>query len=202
MPGEEFEVDLLLDAMAYQWSPGQTLRVSVAGADWPNTIAPPAPVTLTVHGGSVELPLWPADRSEPPEFTPGSPSSSEDPEGVVWSITRDVLRRTTTASVRSGSTYDIPHGGTASEEYVGEVGVDRRTFAQWADAETTFCLTWPDRGASAWSRRCGSTSARTAMTWSSSPTPTTTRSRSATASGANTSRARTDRVWPAAGPAS
>ncbi len=144
VPGEEFEVDLLLDAMAYQWSPGQTLRVSVAGADWPNTIAPPAPVTLTVHGGSVELPLWPADRSEAPEFTPGSASSSEDPEGVVWSITRDVLRRTTTAAVRSGSTYEIPHGGTASEEYVGEVGVDRRTFAQWADAETTFCLTWPD----------------------------------------------------------
>ena len=29
------------------WSPGHTLRLSVAGADWPNTVAPPAPVTLT-----------------------------------------------------------------------------------------------------------------------------------------------------------
>jgi predicted acyl esterase len=142
VPGEELEVDLLLDACAYQWSPGQLLRVSVAGSDWPNTIAPPAPVTLTVHGGSVELPLWPAALSDEPEFTPGASSSSEDPEGVVWSITRDVLRRTTSATVRSGSTYDIPHGGTASEEYVGEVGVDRRTFAQWATATTTFALAW------------------------------------------------------------
>ena len=142
VPGEEFEVDLLLDACAYQWSPGQTLRVSVAGADWPNTIAPPAPVTLSVHGGSVELPLWPASLDGAPAFTPGSPTSSEDPEGVVWSITKDVLRRTTSATVRSGSTYEIPHGGTASEEYVGEVTVDRRTFAQWATATTTFTLAW------------------------------------------------------------
>ncbi len=143
VPGEEFEVDLLLDACAYQWSPGQTLRVSVAGSDWPNTIAPPAPVTLTVHGGSLELPLWPVALAAAPSFTPGAAASSEDPEGVVWSITRDVLRRTTSAEVRSGSTYEIPHGGTASEDYVGEVAVDRRTFAQWATATTTFTLAWP-----------------------------------------------------------
>jgi hypothetical protein len=143
VPDEVYEVDLLLDACAYRWSPGQTLRVSVAGADWPNTIAPPAPVTLTVHGGSVELPLWPDASGEPPTFAPGS-VSSEDPEGVVWSVTRDVLRRTTTCTVRSGATYDIPHGGTASEDYLGEVVVDRRTFAQHAEATTTFTLQWDD----------------------------------------------------------
>jgi len=143
VPDEAFDVDLLLDACAYRWSQGQTLRVSVAGSDWPNTIAPPAPVTLTVHSGSVELPLWPEASGGQPTFTPGSPTSSEDPEGVVWSVTRDVLRRTTTCAVRSGSTYDVPHGGTASEDYLGAVGVDRRTFAQHADATTTFTLHWP-----------------------------------------------------------
>ena len=35
------------------------------------------------------------------------------------------------------------HDGTATEIYAGEVGVDRRTFAQWADAETAFHLSWP-----------------------------------------------------------
>ncbi|WP_372734472.1 CocE/NonD family hydrolase C-terminal non-catalytic domain-containing protein, partial [Nocardioides sp.] len=142
-PGEEFEVDLLLDACAYQWSPGQRLRISVAGADWPNTIAPPAPVTLTVHGGALELPLWPEDAGAAPSFVPGAASSSENPDDVVWSVTRDVLRRTTSCAVRSGSSYDIPHGGTAGEEYLGEVGVDRRTFVQWATATTTFTLGWP-----------------------------------------------------------
>ena len=40
-PGAVYDVDVVLDACAYSWSPGQTLRVSIAGADWPNTVAPP-----------------------------------------------------------------------------------------------------------------------------------------------------------------
>ena len=79
MPDEPFDVDLLLDACAYRWTPATGSGVSVAGADWPNTIAPPAPVTLTVHGGSLELPLWPDDGVEPPTFAPGAETSSEDP---------------------------------------------------------------------------------------------------------------------------
>ena len=46
--------------------------------------------------------------------------------------------------VRHGSTYDVPHDGSASEEYAGEVAVDRRTFAQHASAECTYRLRWPD----------------------------------------------------------
>ena len=90
VPGEEYDVSVVLDACAYAWSPGQTLRVSVAGADWPNTVAPPAPVTLTVISGSVELPTlpgsWPA-----PSFSPGEAHSSESTEGVGWEIRSDVL---------------------------------------------------------------------------------------------------------------
>jgi predicted acyl esterase len=143
VPGEAFDVDLLLDACAYQWSPGQMLRVSVAGSDWPNTIASPAPVTLTVHGGTLELPLWPDSGSEPPAFAPGAPTSSESPEDVTWTVSRDVLRRTTTCTVSSGSEYDIPHDGTAREQYDGMVVVDGRTFAQSAIGECTFHLNWP-----------------------------------------------------------
>ncbi len=40
VPGEVYDVEVVLDACAYEWSPGQVLRVSVAGTDWPNTIAP------------------------------------------------------------------------------------------------------------------------------------------------------------------
>ena len=49
-PGRSYDVEVKLDACAYQPEPGHRLRLSVAGADWPNTVAPPAPVTLTVHG--------------------------------------------------------------------------------------------------------------------------------------------------------
>ena len=41
-PGQEYDVEVVLDACAYAARPGPTLRLSVAGADWPNTIAPPA----------------------------------------------------------------------------------------------------------------------------------------------------------------
>ena len=59
-------VELVLDACAYRPDPGHRLRLSVAGADWPNTIAPPAPLTLTVHGGTLELPLWTESGVAPP----------------------------------------------------------------------------------------------------------------------------------------
>jgi hypothetical protein len=136
-------VSLLLDACAYRPDPGHRLRLSVAGADWPNTIAPPGPVTITVHGGTLTLPLWSDSGVAPPGFVPGADSSSEDAGDVTWSITDDVLRRTTTAATHVLSSYETPGDGTALEDYRGEVGVDRRTFAQWATAEATFRLTWP-----------------------------------------------------------
>jgi uncharacterized protein len=132
-----------LDACAYQLAPGHRLRLCVAGADWPNTVAPTAPVTLTVHGGLVDLPLWDGNDRPAPTFTPGAASSAEDPQGVVWTVADDVLRRTTTCEVRSGSAYEVPHGGRASEEYAGEVVVDRRSFHQRARADCTFAVSWP-----------------------------------------------------------
>ena len=135
---------LLLDACAYRPDPGHRLRLSVAGADWPNTIAPPAPVTLTVHGGSLELPLWPelgrraagvharapTPRPRTRRTSPGRPPAtcSGAPPPARSARSRRTTSRTTAPPL---------------EDYAGEVGVDRRTFAQWATAETTYRLTWP-----------------------------------------------------------
>ena len=143
-PGEEYDVTVTLDACAYRLDKGQRLRVSVAGSDWPTTVAPPAPVTLTVHGGTLDLPTWSGTTAPAPVFVPGAASSGEDADDMTWQITKDVLRRTTTCTVRHGSTYEIPHGGTAAEEYAGEVVVDRRTFDQTARAECSYRLRWPD----------------------------------------------------------
>lgn len=143
VPGEQVEVEVLLDACAYELAAGQRLRLSVAGADWPNTVAPPGPVTLTVHEGSLDLPLRTGDDGPAPVLAAGADASSEDAAEVSWTVTRDVLRRTTTCAVRHGADYPVPHGGTASERYAGEVVVDRRTFAQHASADCTYRLTWP-----------------------------------------------------------
>ncbi len=141
-PGAVYDVEVMLDACAYSWSPGQTLRVSIAGADWPNTVAPPAPVTLTVHEASLTLPLLDGAFAAP-SFGAGAEHSSESTEGVGWEFHHDVLARTTSATTRSDSRYATPYDGTARELYLGEVSVDTRTFAQRANADTVYELSWP-----------------------------------------------------------
>jgi hypothetical protein len=142
VPGREVAVEVRLDACAYRWTPGNTLRVSVAGADWPNTVAPPAPVSMTLRTASLTLPFLDGEFPEP-TFGPGASHSSETTEGVGWSIHHDVLTRTTSATTRSDSHYSTPYDGTAHELYLGEVSVDTRTFAQRAHATTVYDLTWP-----------------------------------------------------------
>ena len=115
----------------------------MAGADWPNTVAPPAPVVLTVHGGGLELPALVGDFPEP-TFTPGAEHSSESVGDTTWEIRDDVLRRTTYARTHTVSDYATPYDGHAREDYLGEVSVDRRTHEQHAHAVTTFDLTWPE----------------------------------------------------------
>ncbi|MGA9746084.1 MAG: CocE/NonD family hydrolase [Nocardioides sp.] len=142
-PGEVYDVEVDLDACAYRLDPGHRLRVAVAGADWPNTAAPPAPVTLTVHAAELVLPLHAGSDEPAPTFVPGHATSAEDADGITWSVTRDVLQRTTTCAVGSVDRYDVPHDGKVLEDYSGTVTVDRRSFRQQARAATTYELTWP-----------------------------------------------------------
>ncbi|MGH3659271.1 MAG: hypothetical protein ACRDUA_21695, partial [Micromonosporaceae bacterium] len=69
--------------------------------------------------------------------------SSESSEGVTWTVTDDVLAGVARARTGSESTYDTPYDGSATEDYRGEVWVDRETFEQGADATTRFELSWP-----------------------------------------------------------
>jgi uncharacterized protein len=144
VPGEVYDVEVELDACAYSFAPGQRMRVSVAGADWPNTAAPPDPVVLSIERGELSLPVWAGTSPYPaPALAPGG-DSSEDAAGVMWAVERDVLARTTSCVVDHGSTYQTPYGGTATEHYQGRVTVDQATFAQTTSATTTFTLRWPE----------------------------------------------------------
>jgi uncharacterized protein len=143
-PGQPYDVTLPLDACAYTFAPGQRLRLSIAGADWPNTVAPPEPVTITVHGGQLVLPTWTGPSPyDPPDLPPGGAASDDGP-GIVWRVERDVLCRETACVVDHGSTYEVPHDGEATEHYRGRVVVDTRTFGQRADGEVLFRLAWPE----------------------------------------------------------
>ena len=143
MPGEVYDVEVELDACAYAFDAGQRMRLSIAGADWPNTAASPGPVVITVHGGSLELPCWQGDSPHPPPVLKPGSESSESSDGVVWRVERDVLRATTSCVVDHGSTYPVPYDGTAAEHYSGRVSVDTTSFEQRTWAETTFTVRWP-----------------------------------------------------------
>ena len=142
VPGQVYDVEITLDACAYSWAAEQSLRVSIAGSDWPNTGSPPAPVTLRIHDGELVLPVLVGDFPAP-VLPAGAEHSTESTEGVSWTITDDVLARTTTARTRVETAYDTPYDGRSHEVYAGEVTVDRRTFAQHAHADTMFELSWP-----------------------------------------------------------
>ena len=143
-PGRVYDVTVRLDACAYAFAPGQRMRLSVAGADWPNTAAPPEPVTLTIHDGSLVLPQWSGDSPHPEPVLPPGGEATEESAGIRWRVERDVLRRETACVVDHGSTYEAPHQGEAAEHYRGRVAVDTRTFAQRADADVRFRLAWPE----------------------------------------------------------
>lgn len=145
-PGEIYEIQLELDACAYRFEPGQRLRISVAGADWPNDVAPPVPVTLTVHGGEIDVPCW---RGDPPFESP-VPAHSEaleaDPglDDSLWQIERDILKRVVRARVDYGSEYTGFHDSGIVEHNAGVLSVDLRTFHQVAEAHSTYELRWPE----------------------------------------------------------
>lgn len=146
VPGQAYDVEVELEATAWQWRPSHLLRLSVAGADWPNTSAPPEPVTLTVRSAVLQLPAYDAAGSPaPPVFSPGDPTSGEDAHGVVWRVEQDVLNRTTACIIDHGSTYDAPYGSVV-EHYAGRVQVSTRTFAQVATSDVSFTLRFADDG--------------------------------------------------------
>ena len=126
VPGEVYDVEVVLDACAYEWSPGQVLRVSVAGADWPNTIAPPAPVTLTVHSAEVELPVLDGLVAGA-HVRPGRRAHDRVRRGHRLGDPRRRARPHHDGAHRVGLGVRHAVRRPGAEDYRGEVSVDRRT---------------------------------------------------------------------------
>jgi len=146
VPGEVYDVQVELEATTWAWSPERRLRLAMAGTDWPNTVAPPEPLTLTIQSATLLLPKYdPAGSPTPPAFTPGNEHSSESADGVTWRIERDVLAGTTACVTAQGSEYETPYGSMI-EAYSGRVTVDTNTHTQTATADVKLSLTFHDDG--------------------------------------------------------
>ncbi|MDQ1627153.1 MAG: uncharacterized protein QOI54_897 [Actinomycetota bacterium] len=154
LPVDEWvDVDIELEAMTWVAAPGHVLRLAVAGTDWPNTLAPPAPLSLTIDRSASTLTLPIAGRSSPTtdplilRAPAAQPGGSDAPDGsgsdVRWWVERDVLRRTTACAVDHGSRHDLESGSVA-ERYAGRVEVDTDSFAQRATSVADFTISWPE----------------------------------------------------------
>ncbi len=145
-PGEFVDATVELEATSWRVRPGHRLRLAVTGVDWPNSIAPPRPVTLTLDAGAstLHLPVA-ADEAEPaPAALPHLPPPPvPETAAITWRISDDVLARVTSCTVDHGSTYPVVGPGSCTDRYTGTVTVDRRTWGQTATSGAVFEIAWP-----------------------------------------------------------
>jgi hypothetical protein len=145
-PGEWVDVVIELESTTWTLEPGHTLRLAVAGTDWPNCWPPPGPVTLEVDVSVIELTLPLVELPESSHrFEPGAGPSADEADGVEWRIAHDVLARETRVSTRYGGTYEGNHGAVVTDDYRGELGVSSIDPARaWARGSSSYSIEWPE----------------------------------------------------------
>ena len=154
-PGRATPARVELDATSWVFEAGHRIRLSVAGADWPNIWPPPTAGTLTFDRGALELSL-PVVEGDPPIPTPPvfTPSPGKETHGptptgeqppLVWQIEHDLLGRERRAVVSHGSNYEGEEGARIEERYEGAVGVSTADpGAAWARATSRYVIHWPE----------------------------------------------------------
>jgi hypothetical protein len=157
VPGVVEPVELELDATSWVFPAGHRLRLSLAGTDWPNTVPPPGPVTLTVErqGSALTLPVLlgpspappptlPPPRPRDPAETPRAEAGTGDPP-PLWRVVRDVLGRRTEAEIDHGGRTELGRGTVLSERYRGTVGVALDPPGPtWARGSADYRIQWPE----------------------------------------------------------
>ena len=129
VPGEMEEVEVALMAAGITIPPGHRLRLAVAGADFPITWPSPARAVLTVHGGTLYLPV--PDETEEVE-APELPAPQEGPPNPVrpleglppsWTIEREHVSGVVRTVSSHGWETHLPEGGfsAGSARVTGEI---------------------------------------------------------------------------------
>ncbi len=153
-PGVPTEVEIELEATSWIFEPGHRVRLSLAGADWPNIWPPPTGAPLQIDRASVELVLPVLDGASPlpaPALPPTTgkdthaPESNNEQPPTVWRLEEDQLGHESRCVTGSGSNYEAPFGARVEERYEGTTGVSKDDPAlAWARGRTVYRITWPE----------------------------------------------------------
>lgn len=147
-PGAAYDVTVSLDATSWVFEAGHRLRLDVAGSDWPNAWAPPRAHSLTVWPARSRLVL-PVMEHPSNAGTPTLPPSTAERhtthDSARWTVTQDVLGRTSRADVAYGSEDKLDNGTGYLERYEGavEVRLDDPGTAS-ARGHARFRVEWPE----------------------------------------------------------
>jgi uncharacterized protein len=152
-PGEWHDVEIELEATAFEVTEGVHLRLALACADWPNVVAPPGTWSaVDLSASRLLLPVSPGTPLPTPVL-PDPPTEEQQaavaPTGpveashVVWRHGLEVVTGVTHAEVDHGSTYGGFAGSLCREHYLGRVEIDPATGRQRATGTTRFEITWP-----------------------------------------------------------
>src|SRR4051812_25628549 len=106
--GEWVDVEVEVEATSWSFAAGHVLRLAVAGADWPNTIAPPRPLTLELDLAQCALHLPLVTQPSPQDVPPlvASTRSPSEPTDLTWREQRDRLARRAPCGPYPGAAYD------------------------------------------------------------------------------------------------
>ena len=145
-PGEWVDVRIELEATTWTLQPGHTVRLAVAGTDWPNCWPPAEPFSLAVDPSSVQLLLPVAELPSPiDDLLPLPGRDHLSAEGVEWRVEHDVLRRETWAHTLYGGTYEGTHGTVVTDHYEGHVGISTADLSSgWARGRTHYRMEYPE----------------------------------------------------------
>ncbi|GAB1364722.1 CocE/NonD family hydrolase [Rhodobacter sp.] len=117
VPGQVYEVTLDLDQIAYRLPAGHRLRVAVSTSYWPFLWPEPQPVTATISGGHLDLPVRPTAAGDETGFPEpvGAPPLPVRPHGKAEEGKRIETDLTTgeTRLIISGTvppTENLTHG--------------------------------------------------------------------------------------------
>jgi len=122
-PGEPVSATVELDATAYVFEPGHTMRLDLAGSDFPSSWPPPFSGTIEVGraGSTLVLPVMDGPPVlPPPTFLPGEPAPTL-PERVSWEIREDILTRERSVAIDHGGVRGRSGLADGSDRYWGEI---------------------------------------------------------------------------------
>ena len=155
VPGETFEVSLELDATSWVFEVGHTIRLAIAGSDWPNAWPPPEASELTVvlDRSRLVLPTVGGDHpiKERPRFHPVKEArgalSDGDEERVepIWRIEHDVYARETRVVTHQLSRSSIPDRWSSWRTEDVRVGVKPLAPGEaWVESDVETEIAWPE----------------------------------------------------------